>query len=281
MNDDDLTLVWKALSDPGRRAILDYLKERPRTTGELSDLFEVSRFAVMKNLALLERAGLVVVRRHGRERWNHLNAVPLQRIYERWLRPYEAHWAASLLQLKRNLESSSEERITAMPEQVTASPTIGFFHIEQEITIEAAPARVFEALTNDVSSWWGAPYLLSDHARALIIEPRVGGRCYEDWGDSNGGLWATVTAIQQNERIELTGAIAMSGIVNSVVSIELEAQSQGTLLKLSHRAMGEVNEGLQQVYTSGWHDLLAVRLKAFVEQGIKYGIGYEPQQASQ
>ena len=98
MIDDDLTSVWKALSDPGRRKILDYLKERPRTTSELSDLFDVSRFAVMKNLTVLERAGLVVVRRSGRERWNHLNAVPLQRIYERWLRPYEAKWSSTLLQ---------------------------------------------------------------------------------------------------------------------------------------------------------------------------------------
>lgn len=76
------------------------MKEHPRTTSELSDLFEVSRFAVMKNLTILERAGLVVVRRRGRERWNHLNVVPLQRIYERWLRPYEAQWASTLLQLK-------------------------------------------------------------------------------------------------------------------------------------------------------------------------------------
>lgn len=77
MIDDDLARVWKALSDPGRRKILDYLQERPRTTSELCDLFDVSRFAVMKHLTILERAGLVVVRRRGRERWNHLNVVPL------------------------------------------------------------------------------------------------------------------------------------------------------------------------------------------------------------
>jgi DNA-binding transcriptional ArsR family regulator len=146
--------VWKALSDPGRRKILDYLKEHPHTTSELSDLFEVSRFAVMKNLTLLERAGLVVVRRRGRERWNHLNAVPLQRIYERWLRPYEAQWASTLFQLKRHLEKPGE-RIPPMSEQAAALSSVGFLHIEQEITIEASPSRVFEALTNDISAWWG------------------------------------------------------------------------------------------------------------------------------
>ena len=42
----------------------------------------------MKHLAVLEGAGLMVVRPRGRERWNHVNAVPLQQIYECWLRPY-------------------------------------------------------------------------------------------------------------------------------------------------------------------------------------------------
>ena len=77
MKDDELTPIWKALSDPTRRRILDLLKERPRTTGELCDAFEeLSRFAVMKHLAVLEGAELVIVRPHGRERWNHLNTVP-------------------------------------------------------------------------------------------------------------------------------------------------------------------------------------------------------------
>ena len=163
-----------------------------------------------------------------------------------------------------------------MSEQTATASTLGFIHIEQEVAINAAPEKVFNALTNDVSPWWGAPYLLSDSAKALIIEPLLGGRCYEDWGDSNGGVWATITGIKQNEWIELTGPIAMSGVVQGVVSFELEAQGEGTLLKLSHRAMGEVGERQQQGYSSGWHDLLAVRLKAYVEQGIQYGIGHEP-----
>jgi DNA-binding transcriptional ArsR family regulator len=94
MSDDDLTPIWKALADPTRRKILDLLQERPRTTGDLCTSFKVSRFAVMKHLSVLEQAKLIVVRRRGRERWNYLNAVPLQRIYERWLRPFEASTSA-------------------------------------------------------------------------------------------------------------------------------------------------------------------------------------------
>ncbi|HVB73868.1 MAG TPA: helix-turn-helix domain-containing protein [Ktedonobacteraceae bacterium] len=276
MSDDDLTSVWKALSDPGRRKILDYLKERPRTTSELSDLFETSRFTVMKNLTVLERAGLVIVRRRGRERWNHLNLVPLQRIYERWLRPYEAQWASTLLHLKRTLEEEPGERTTPMSEQTAVTSPLGFLRIEQEITIEASPSRVFKALTNDVSAWWGAPYLISNEARSLVLEPKIGGRFYEDWGNGAGSLWGLVTSIKQDAWIEVRGSMAMSGIVSSVVRFELEAQGDATLVKLSHRAMGEVNEELQVGYDGGWHDLIALRLKALLEQGIRYGIGHEP-----
>ena len=101
---DELELVFKALADGTRRRILDLLSEKPRTTGQLCAVFPVSRYAVMKHLSVLEKAGLVLVRRRGRERFNYLNAVPLQRLYERWMRPYEAHWARSLLSLKRNVE---------------------------------------------------------------------------------------------------------------------------------------------------------------------------------
>jgi DNA-binding transcriptional ArsR family regulator len=155
MKGDDLTPVWGALTDPTRRAILDLLRERPRTTGELCGAFPLSRFAVMKHLGVPEDAGLIAVRQRGRERWNHLNAVPLQQIVERWLRPYEAHWAKSLLQLKRHVEAAQGG--SPMAEQ-TMLPTLGTLHIEQDITINAAPAQVFAALPEDIAAWWGKPY---------------------------------------------------------------------------------------------------------------------------
>jgi DNA-binding transcriptional ArsR family regulator len=105
---DELIAVWRALADPTRRRLLDLLKDGPRTTGDLCERFPVSRFAIMKHLAMLERAGLVIVERRGRERWNHLNAVPIQQIYERWISGYQAFWASSLLRLKARIEESSQ-----------------------------------------------------------------------------------------------------------------------------------------------------------------------------
>ncbi|MGH2627533.1 MAG: ArsR/SmtB family transcription factor [Anaerolineales bacterium] len=101
----DQDAVWKALADPTRRRLLDLLKDGPRRTGELSDRFPTSRFAVMKHLAILERAGLILVTREGRERWNHLNAVPIRQIYEQWISGFADRWAAVLLSVKRKAEA--------------------------------------------------------------------------------------------------------------------------------------------------------------------------------
>lgn len=274
METEDLTLVWKALSDPTRRRLLDLLRGRPRTTGELADRFEVSRFAVMKHLDLLERAGLIVVRRQGRERWNHLNAVPLQRIYERWMSPYAAHWASSLLQLTRHVEAPAETAEEETMNEITTTPatSVRSMHIEQEVAIAAPPARVFDALTSDLAAWWGAPYLISEAASDIVLEPTLGGRMYEMWGADDGALWGTVTGIRRSELLELTGSIAMSSAVHGKIKYELEATEQGTRLRFSHRAIGDFDEGSTQDYSSGWNDLLATRLKAFVEDGKRLGL---------
>ena len=98
-------LVWKALADLSRRRILDLLRKRPMTTGELCEQFELSRFGVMKHLGLLVDAGLIAIERRGRERFNHLNPVPIQNIYRRWIRPFETTPADRLLRLRSHIEA--------------------------------------------------------------------------------------------------------------------------------------------------------------------------------
>jgi DNA-binding transcriptional ArsR family regulator len=106
---DDLEPVWKALANPVRRSFLDALRNGPRTTGELAEtLPDLSRFAVMQHLGVLEEAGLITVERKGRHRLNYLNPVPIRRIYERWVARYEGAWSAALLSLKEDLERPHE-----------------------------------------------------------------------------------------------------------------------------------------------------------------------------
>jgi len=106
---DDLDPVWKALSDPTRRAILDLLREGPRGTTEIVDAFpHLTRFGVMKHIDVLRHASLINTREEGRQRVNSLNAVPIRQIYERWVRRYEEFWAFSLLRLKEDVEAKAE-----------------------------------------------------------------------------------------------------------------------------------------------------------------------------
>jgi DNA-binding transcriptional ArsR family regulator len=108
---DDLDPVWRALASPFRRRMLDVLRRGPRTTGDLATLFpDVTRFAVMQHLGVLVEAQLVTVTRQGRERWNHLNAVPIRRIYERWVSRYDEPFAAELVALKKRAEAPAPGR---------------------------------------------------------------------------------------------------------------------------------------------------------------------------
>jgi DNA-binding transcriptional ArsR family regulator len=102
---DELDPVWKALADPTRRAILDFLRNRPRTTTDLVEaLPHLSRFGVMKHLDVLREAQLVHTREQGRQRVNSLNLVPIRQIYERWVTPFEELWSSELLRIKEFAE---------------------------------------------------------------------------------------------------------------------------------------------------------------------------------
>jgi DNA-binding transcriptional ArsR family regulator len=108
--DDELDRVFKALANPIRRGICDALKLRPLTTKQLCDAFrELDRCTVMQHVKVLEEAGLVVPVRKGRERFNYLDAMPIQAIHERWIGPHAAGAAARLLRLKRELEGEGKE----------------------------------------------------------------------------------------------------------------------------------------------------------------------------
>lgn len=111
MSKDATEQIWKALSDGTRRKILDLLRVKPRTTGELCEYFkDVSRFAVMKHLTVLHGVDLIQIKREGKQRWNYLNVLPIQRIYERWVKPYEGVWAERALSLKDHIEKNNNQR---------------------------------------------------------------------------------------------------------------------------------------------------------------------------
>jgi uncharacterized protein YndB with AHSA1/START domain len=121
--------VFRALADPTRRALLDALFARDgQTLVALTAGHDMTRIAVAKHLRLLEKAGLVVSRRQGREKLHYLNPVPIRLIYDRWVSKYTEPWAAGLAGLKKELEHPMEKVF--------------------EIYIRTSPERLWEAITD-------------------------------------------------------------------------------------------------------------------------------------
>lgn len=262
---DDQKIVWKALADPTRRTILDLLRTKDCTVGELSEHFkeEMSRIGVMKHLKILEKANLVFDENKGREHWYKLNVLPIEEIYNRWIRSYEKIWASSLINLKNLAEKG--EKIMEMK----------FIEIKLVIDISTGRENVFDLLTNNISDWWGKPYVNSTESTKITLEPRIGGLLYESWGVDGGYKWGEVSSIKQNELLEITGSLSMRNAIYGNVSFKLEKIGFNTRIELIHKAYGDLSDDINQKYTNGWKNLIGIRLKKLAEEGIKTGLGYE------
>ncbi|UII55667.1 helix-turn-helix domain-containing protein [Cytobacillus spongiae] len=261
--EEALTTVFKALGHPIRRHILDILKQSPKTTGELNDYFpEVTRYAIMKHLKILEDGNLVVVRREGKYRMNFLNAVPLQEIHDRWVGKYMQSTASSLLNLRGiiNQKGGNEQMTQATQENKNQ------FHIEQEVFIEATRDEVFKALTERVEDWWEFRIAPKGVKSSFTFEPVPGGQFIEKWGENEGAIWGNVYYVNAPTEIRLIGHLGMQGAVNSAYTYRLVEKEGGTLLQLSHLASGILQENWEQDHKKGWEYLLGTLLKTYVEK---------------
>ncbi|HXI22005.1 MAG TPA: metalloregulator ArsR/SmtB family transcription factor [Gemmatimonadales bacterium] len=263
---EDLAPVWKALADPTRRAILDLLRQAPRTTGDLADRFALSRFGVMKHLGILVEAGLVTVRREGRLRWNALNPMPIHQIYRRWIRPFETAAADRLMRLKLHAEALEEAAMTG-------TATFRSLDIKLEVEIAAPPARVWTSLTSGVGEWWPGQFYVGTAPKRFLIEPRVGGRVFEDWGDGEGVLFATVVIWEEGRTLSWAGDMSAEygGPARSVTSFRLRSAADGgrTVVAFRDTPYGLLSDEAMQHLEHGWRWLLNDCLRPFLEQGIR------------
>jgi DNA-binding transcriptional ArsR family regulator len=105
--EDKYDLVFKALGDSRRREILDLLKEKSRTTGELIERFrQLDRCTVMQHLSVLEKADLIIVKREGRLRWNYINPLPIKDLHDRWIGGYADSAIDLLARMKHEIEGN-------------------------------------------------------------------------------------------------------------------------------------------------------------------------------
>ena len=140
--------VFRAVADPTRRGLLDALFEADgQTLGALESRVDMTRFGVMKHLAVLEEAGLVVARRQGREKLHFLNTVPIRLIHDRWVSKYAEPWASSLSRLKTDLEDATMATTSTVSWQNGTAPVAEGMAVF-EVFIKATPERVWEAITD-------------------------------------------------------------------------------------------------------------------------------------
>ncbi|GAB5449189.1 ArsR/SmtB family transcription factor [Gymnodinialimonas sp.] len=156
--------LFKALSDPARRAILDSLRAQDgQSLSDLEPQFDMTRFGVMKHLKLLEDAGLIVTKRQGRFKYHYLNPMPLQEMLDRWVAPFLQPQTKQIATLKAKLERShlmgkpdfmmqTFIRCTqdALWDALTQADQIAAFHVFcDEIRGDAAVGNVTEFIKPD------------------------------------------------------------------------------------------------------------------------------------
>jgi DNA-binding transcriptional ArsR family regulator/uncharacterized protein YndB with AHSA1/START domain len=249
-------LIWKALADPIRRAILDTLRDGPKTTGALCEPFAQTRFGVMKHLDALEAAGLISSTRRGRERWNYLNAFALRAATERWLTPFQRVWTGRLDQLERFIEKGN-----SMPDMENL-----LMDIRQEVTLPASPERVFASLTSEIGKWWTSPYRQAGVDSRLRLIPEIGEPMIETGANGHDVIWGRVEEVRAPDILYISGRFAVTGAVAGRIHFDLAPHgASGCKLTVAHQAMGRIPPEVRAGFTEGWRDLLDTRLRIHLE----------------
>jgi len=254
-------VVFRALADPTRRTLLDALFERDgQTLSALEGRLPMSRFGVMKHLRVLEEAGLVTSKRHGREKLHFLNPVPIRLVHDRWVSKYAEPWAAALSGLKARLEEEAMEAVKTVSWAEGTAPVAGGTAVF-EVFIKTTPERLWRAITDpaergqysfgvETRSEWtpGSPYSASvpgvvDIAAGTNLEvdpPRLLVQTFD-------ALWSDEVRAQGTTR----------------VTWEIEPVGTSCRLTVTH---DRLPEGADPGLYGGWPMILS-GLKTLVETG--------------
>ena len=105
---DQLSVIFAALADPTRRAILARLADGPATVNEIAEPFDMTLPAISKHLKVLERAGLISRGREAQWRPCKLEAEPLREATE-WMSRYRQFWETNFDRLDAHLKALSRQ----------------------------------------------------------------------------------------------------------------------------------------------------------------------------
>jgi uncharacterized protein YndB with AHSA1/START domain len=151
------------------------------------------------------------------------------------------------------------------------APAFRTLDIKIEVEIAAPPAKVWSSLTSGVGEWWPKQFYVGTSPKRFTIEPSVGGRVFEDWGDGEGVLFATVIIWEESRTLCWAGDMSAEygGPARSVTTFRLKAASSGkrTVLAFRDTPFGLLSDDAMQQLEQGWRWLLNDCLKPFIETG--------------
>ncbi|MEI8282855.1 MAG: hypothetical protein WCG75_10655 [Armatimonadota bacterium] len=256
--------VWKALADDTRRQMLDSLRQRPSTTGELCEKFpHLDRCTVMKHICVLENSKLITFRREGRNRLNFLNPVELQKVHERWLSSYTAQASQRLLDLKK----LAEENAPAMTNQ-SNNLELHAHKYAFEVEIKAPAERVWDLMSGNDNSWFPSTYNSSPHTKGFVSEQRIGGLFYEDYGNGDGKLMGTIIHYEAGSKIQIQGSVApdWGGPATHILCMHLVPGDGSCTLKIDDSIFGVFPDEMAQMREASFRELFGNLLKQAAEK---------------
>jgi uncharacterized protein YndB with AHSA1/START domain/DNA-binding transcriptional ArsR family regulator len=236
--------IFKALSDPTRRALLDSLRDRDgQTLTELEAGLGMTRFGVMKHLGVLEEANLVVTRKAGRFKYHYLNAAPIQEVADRWIAPYAKPAARFAMDLKNALEG---------PMIMTERPNFVL-----ETFIKTTPDKLWEALTS------GDKTPLYYFGTRLQSDLKPGSPFQYFQPDGSLMLDGEVVEIEPKTRIVSTFLPSWAkGATATRVTFGIEPMGDLCKFTITHHDIDKAPAGV----TTGWSQI-ASSLKSLLETG--------------
>ncbi len=138
-----------------------------------------------------------------------------------------------------------------------------------ETRIAAPRARVWRALTDEITRWWPQEFYTGgrEGERRYLLDAHPGGRMCEVWSDTDGLLWATVNTVVKESRLDVWGVAfpLWGGPALWTGTWEIEAAGKETLVRFTEATIGPVSDEGMKDKEKGWRFLFDGALRAYVE----------------
>lgn len=238
-----------ALADRTRRNILEALRDKPRTVGELAKDQPVSRPAVSQHLRVLESAQLVSVRKLGNRRLYSIRRDGLDD-----LRQYlDSFWSDVLSAYGAEIARRADNDQEGLLDPIVKS-----------IDVPCPQQRAFEIFVHEMSSWWPLDKftisaMAGEPTPSLSVEARKGGKIVEVAADGTEHYWGTILNYDPHDYLSMDFHITRPGIPRgpgSQVEVRFtpvsDDRTRVELTQSGWEAFGEQAEMMRGGYGMGW-----------------------------